>query len=82
MFPGAQRVLRGLVWGADSAARGGQGKALAKAKDLFWEADKDGNGVLSMGELRDMLREHSREYSHFAEHARFLDGCGADACAL
>ena len=61
---------------------GGQGKALAKAKDLFWEADKDGNGVLSMGELRDMLREHSREYSHFAEHARFLDGCGADACAL
>ena len=32
--------------------------------------------MLSLGELRDMLREHSREYSHFAEHARFLDGCG------
>ena len=30
--------------------------------------------MLSLGELRDMLREHSREYSHFAEHARFLDG--------
>jgi len=37
--------------------------------------------VLSLGELRDMLREHSREYSHFAEHARFLDGCGARARA-
>ena len=78
----------GFMGIADRAARGGQGKALAKAKDLFWEADKDGNGVLSMGELRDMLREHSREYSHFAEHARFLDGCSArcsrraEACLL
>ena len=75
-------VLRGLICGGESAARGVQGKALAKAKDLFWEADKDGNGVLSMGELRDMLREHSRKYSHFAEHARFLDGCCANAPAL
>ncbi|KAK9839229.1 hypothetical protein WJX81_002839 [Elliptochloris bilobata] len=64
----------GTIFSIGDAATIAQGKALAKAKDLFWEADKDGNGVLSLGELRDMLRAHSREYSHFAEHARFLDG--------
>ena len=38
-------------------------------------ADKDRDGKLTFSELRQILWEGSKEYSHLAEHARFLDGC-------
>ncbi len=44
-------------------------------QELFQKADKDGDGKLTFSELRQILWEGSQEYSHLAEHARFLDGC-------
>ena len=44
-------------------------------QELFQKADKDRDGKLTFSELRQILWEGSKEYSHLAEHARFLDGC-------
>ena len=52
-----------------------QAKAMAKASELFQRFDANKNGTLSLPELRSLLRESCKEYSHFQEHARFLDGC-------
>ena len=54
---------------------GAQEKALAHSEELFDAADTSKDGRLQLGELRDVLRKSSEQYSHFAEHARFLDGC-------
>ena len=56
-----------------------QDRALLHASELWSGADKDGNGRLSLVELRQLLRAASRKYSHMEEHSRFLDGC---ACLL
>ena len=53
-----------------------QEKALSRSQELFDQADTSKDGKLQLGEVRDILRKSSEEYSHFAEHARFLDGCG------
>ena len=45
------------------------------ANQLFAEADINKDGKLQLSELRSMLNSASKQYSHFAEHARFLDGC-------
>ena len=44
-------------------------------QELFQKADKDKDGKLTFSELRDILWDGSKDYSHLAEHARFLDGC-------
>ena len=36
-------------------------------------ADISKDGKLQLSELRWLLRKSSEEYSHFAEHARFLE---------
>ena len=54
-----------------------QDRALAHAAELWGSADLNGDGSLSLKELRDLLRSASRQYSHMEEHSRFLDGCGA-----
>jgi hypothetical protein len=59
-----------------------QGKALEHSEELFDRADTSGDGKLQLSELRDVLRKSSEEYSHFAEHARFLDGCVAHSSML
>ena len=53
-----------------------QEKALSRSQELFDQADTSKDGKLQLGEVRDILRKSSEEYSHFAEHARFLDGYG------
>ena len=51
-----------------------QEKALSHVEELFDKADTSKDGKLQLGEIRDILRKSSDDYSHFAEHARFLDG--------
>ena len=57
-----------------------QPKSLDKAQQLFDEFDADGNGRLSLDELRALLKSASQEYSHLSEHARFLEGCAQRLC--
>lgn len=52
-----------------------QEKALSHSAELFDRADTSKDGKLQLGEVREILRKSSEDYSHFAEHARFLDGC-------
>ena len=52
-----------------------QPKSLDKATELFDRADANGDGKLSLKELAGVLKSASQEYSHLAEHVRFLDGC-------
>ena len=52
-----------------------QEKALSHSAELFDAADTSKDGKLQLGEVREILRKSSEDYSHFAEHARFLDGC-------
>jgi hypothetical protein len=58
-----------------------QPKSLDKATELFDRADTNGDGKLSLKELADVLKSASQEYSHLAEHVRFLDGC-APPCSI
>ena len=50
-----------------------QPKSLEHADDLFHKADLNQDGKLRLEELRNLLREASKEYSHLEEHSRFLD---------
>ena len=50
-----------------------QSKALEHSEELFDVADISKDGKLQLSELRWLLRKSSEEYSHFAEHARFLE---------
>ena len=67
------------LWLYSPAPRHVQDRALLHASELWSGADKDGNGKLSLVELRQLLRDASRKYSHMEEHSRFLDGW---ACAV
>ncbi len=46
---------------------------ITQTAGLRCRADANKNGVLELHELQDILREASKEYSHFEEHSRFLD---------
>jgi NADH:ubiquinone reductase (non-electrogenic) len=63
----------GTVWAFGDAATIDQPRALERAEQLFAEGDANGDGRLSLRELRALLRRASSEFSHFEEHARFLD---------
>ena len=52
-----------------------QPKSLDKATELFDRADTNNDGKLTLKELAGVLKSASQEYSHLAEHVRFLDGC-------
>lgn len=64
----------GAIFAIGDAATIEQERALTHAKELFSQADTDANGMLSVTELRDVLRTASKDYSHIEEHSRFLDG--------
>jgi len=51
-----------------------QPKSLDKATELFDHADTNNDGKLTLKELAGVLKSASQEYSHLAEHVRFLDG--------
>lgn len=42
-------------------------------QELFHSADVNKDGMLDLGELRCLMRDAAKEYSHLQEHARFLD---------
>ena len=46
-------------------------------QEMFEEADKNGDGLLQLDELRFLLRKASKEFTHLEEHATFLDQCAA-----
>ena len=51
-------------------------KALAFADALFDQADTNGDGKLSLAELRTVLATAAGQFSHLEEHARFLEAKG------
>ncbi|CAL8468285.1 g7825 [Coccomyxa elongata] len=70
------RVLgsEGSIYAIGDAATIQQEKALSHSEELFDAADTSKDGRLQLSEVRSILRKSSEDYSHFAEHARFLDG--------
>ncbi len=50
-----------------------QPKALDHSSDLFESADTDKDDRLTLAELRHLMNQASKQYSHLEEHARFLD---------
>lgn len=50
-----------------------QSKALDHSAELFDSADKDQDDKLTLAELRLVLGQASKRYSHLEEHARFLE---------
>jgi len=63
----------GSIWAFGDASTIDQPRALERAEQLFEQGDANGDGRLSLRELRALLRQASGEFSHFEEHARFLD---------
>lgn len=63
----------GSIYAIGDAATIDQPKALDYAEQLFAQADVNKDNVLTITELRDMMAEASKQFSHLAEHARFLD---------
>ncbi|KAA6425152.1 MAG: hypothetical protein FRX49_04647 [Trebouxia sp. A1-2] len=63
----------GTIFALGDAATVEQAKALSRAKEMFAEADKDGDGMLSYAELTAAMRQASKEYSHLEEYARYLE---------
>lgn len=63
----------GSIYAFGDAATIEQPKSLEHADDLFHKADLNQDGRLRLEELRNLLREASKEYSHLEEHSRFLD---------
>lgn len=47
---------------------------MERVGELFERADLNGDGQLSMEELRILMRTASKEYQHLEEHSRFLEG--------
>ncbi|KAK9866248.1 hypothetical protein WJX84_006230 [Apatococcus fuscideae] len=64
----------GSIFAVGDASSIAQPRAMQMAGELFTEADINKDGKLQLSELRMMLNKASSQYSHFAEHARFLDG--------
>ena len=50
-----------------------QPKALDHSSELFDSGDTDKDGKLTLAELRQLMNQASKQYSHLEEHARFLD---------
>lgn len=50
-----------------------QPKALDHSSELFETADTDKDDMLTLAELRQLMSQASKRYSHLEEHARFLD---------
>ena len=50
-----------------------QPKALDRSAELFESADSNKDDKLTLAELRQLLGQASKEYSHLEEHARFLE---------
>lgn len=50
-----------------------QPKALDYSDELFESADTNKDDKLTLAELRDLMNQASKRYSHLEEHARFLD---------
>ena len=50
-----------------------QPKALDHSTELFDTGDTDKDGKLTLAELRQLMNQASKQYSHLEEHARFLD---------
>ena len=48
-------------------------KAFCVLQEMFADADKDSDGLLSYGELTEAMRQASKEYSHLEEYARYLE---------
>ncbi|DBA82616.1 TPA: tubulin alpha 1, variant 2 [Trebouxia sp. C0004] len=66
----------GTIFALGDAATVEQAKALSRAKEMFAEADKDGDGMLSYAELTAAMKQASKEYSHLEEYARYLERKG------
>ncbi|GBF96542.1 hypothetical protein Rsub_09125 [Raphidocelis subcapitata] len=63
----------GSIWAFGDAATIDQPKAVEYVDRLFEQADTDRSGALCIEELRLILKEASKEFSHLEEHARVLD---------
>ncbi|KAG2486568.1 hypothetical protein HYH03_014738 [Edaphochlamys debaryana] len=63
----------GSIWALGDASTIDQPKALDYADQLFDQADINGDGKVSLEEMRKLLADASKEFSHLEEHARFLD---------
>jgi len=63
----------GSIWAFGDAATIDQPRALQRADELFEQADVNKDGHVSLEELQRVLAEASKEYSHFEEHAKFLE---------
>lgn len=50
-----------------------QPKALDYSDELFESADTNKDDKLTLAELRALMNQASKRYSHLEEHARFLD---------
>jgi len=50
-----------------------QPKALDHSSELFESADTNKDDKLTLAELRQLMSQASKQYSHLEEHARFLD---------
>ena len=50
-----------------------QPKALDYSDELFESADTNKDNKLTLAELRALMNQASKRYSHLEEHARFLD---------
>ena len=47
---------------------------MGRVGELFERADSNGDGQLTMEELRILMKTASKEYPHLMEHSRFLEG--------
>lgn len=63
----------GSIYALGDAATIDQPKALDYADELFDRADSDKDLSLSMKEVRSMLMDASKRFSHLEEHARFME---------
>ncbi|GIL56627.1 hypothetical protein Vafri_11967 [Volvox africanus] len=63
----------GSIWALGDAATIDQPKALDYAEQLFDAADTNKDGKLNLQELKQLLNDASKEFSHLEEHARYFD---------
>ncbi|KAL3146637.1 tubulin alpha 1 [Trebouxia sp. C0010 RCD-2024] len=63
----------GSIYAIGDAATIEQPKALDYSDELFESADTNKDDKLTLAELRALMNQASKRYSHLEEHARFLD---------
>lgn len=61
------------IYAIGDAATIEQPKALDHSSELFESADTNKDDKLTLAELRQLMSQASKQYSHLEEHARFLD---------